>query len=301
MDYTNAYIEGFSNLEFEKLIVRLGLTINLDREIIVFYHYNLKLIYYPNSNILRIKNSLHKYFNSIDGDSSCNNMSDFTLSDARCVAEILSVVYIDRDISDFKISAVFEFGLNVKAPIAPFSIIERYMAYQVHNSINEFTTCEPRKGKPIMRKSYLSDYDLKFYDKGKASELSGLNILRYELVFKQIRKLRTVLGEREVTLETLLEDYNWKKLSDYMIEVYRNIKKSPLLLNNTLDVHQILNIHIFGNKTLKQDLARHLSKSEFNALMKESKGIYTEISESEDDLHNIIERRIHEKLDILSR
>ncbi|WP_160069296.1 hypothetical protein [Sphingobacterium bovisgrunnientis] len=89
-----------------KLTLRLGLNIPIDREKIVFYHYNLKYTYYPNTNILRVHNSLHKYFNSFGGDGSCNNMNDFTLSDARCVAEILSIVYVDRDINDFNVSAV---------------------------------------------------------------------------------------------------------------------------------------------------------------------------------------------------
>ncbi|MFD2743150.1 hypothetical protein ACFSQ6_07045 [Sphingobacterium populi] len=248
-----------------------------------------------------MKNSLHKFFNSIDGDGSKNNLNDFTLSNARCVAEILSVVYINRDIDDFNISATFEFGLNVQAPTTPFSIIERYMAYQVHNSINDFTTCEPRKGKPIMRKSHLSDYDLKFYDKGKASDLGGLDILRYEVVFKQIRKLRSVLDEQDITLTTILEDHNWKKLCDYMIDVYRNIKKSPLLLDGSLNLIEVMNLHMFGNKTLKQDLARHLSKSQFNALMKASKGNYNEVSDLEGNLHNVVERRIIEKLNYISR
>lgn len=231
LDSTNLQVKGFSDLEFEKLTERVGIHLPINSEQISFFERNLKLTYYPNTNILRIKNSLHKYFNSFGGDGSCNNMNDFTLSDARCVAEILSIVYVDRDINDFNVSAVFEFGLNIDTPINPYSIIERYLAYQVHNTINDFTTCEPRKGKPIMRKSHLNDYAVKFYDKGKESGIGGVNKLRYELVFKQIRKLRSVLGENEITLQTVLEDYNWKKLSDYMIEVYKNIKKSPLLLN----------------------------------------------------------------------
>lgn len=301
MDYTNLYINSFTNLEFVKLTERLKLNIPIDREIIKFYVDNLKYSYYPNTNILRIQNSLHKYFNSFDGDGSCNNINDFTLSNARCVAEVLSIVYVDRDINDFNVSAVFEFGLNIDTPINPYSIIERYLAYQVHNTINDFSTCEPRKGKPIMRKSYQNDYDVKFYDKGKESEIGGVNILRYELVFKQIRKLRSVLGENEITLQTVLEDYNWKKLSDYMIEVYKNIKKSPILLNEKLNYEQIKSIHMFGNKTFKQDLSRYLSKSEFNKLMKFSKSTYDEINEMEDNVHNLIKRKIYEKLDILSR
>lgn len=301
MDSVNLQLKNFSDLEFEKLTEKVGKKLPIDSEQISFFDHNLKFSYFPNTNILRIKNSLHKYFNSIEGDGSCNNISDFTLSNARCVAEILSIVYVDRDINDFNVSAVFEFGLNIETPINPFSIIERYLAYQVHNSINDFTTCEPRKGKPIMRKSYLSDYDVKFYDKGKESAVGGINILRYELVVKQIRKLRAILGEDAITLQTVLEDYNWKKLSDYMIDIYKNIKKSPLLLNDKLDTDKILSLHMFGNKTLKQDLARYLSKSDFNGLMKLSKPTYTEINEMQDNVHNLIERKIYEKLDILSR
>ena len=58
---------------------------------------------------------------------------------------------------------------------------------------------------------------------------------------------------------------------------------------------------MYGNKTLKQDLARYLSKSDFNRLMKVSKSTYTEINEIQDNVHNLIERKIHEKLDVLSR
>lgn len=144
------------------------------------------------------------------------------------VAKYLSMIF-ERPTHDFLLSTPIEVGVNIDiVGLTPFEVISRYQSYLAGSSNNAFHTIEPiGKGKPIMRKCFFSDYRIKFYDKSKQAKLIGQNILRYELVFNQLRKVRAILGRQSLTLETLCERETWTCFGLYLVKVYKSIKKTP--------------------------------------------------------------------------
>lgn len=303
IDYASYQIKNFSNNEFEKLVERMGVICPINSNKLNFDFHNLKINYYPNDNSIRISNSMHKFYNSALGTlKSAQNYNDFMLKDMRAVADIISIIYFDRPTTDFMLSRKLEVGINVNAlGYKPFDIIDRYLSYQVGSSNNPVVTCEPLgKGKPVLRKCYLSDYKLKFYDKSKQANLSIKSILRYEVVFEQLRKIRAVLGEQNLTMETLCEDKNWYRFGCYLLDAYRNVKKLPLIDGETIIVEDLNKIHAHCNYHFKADLKRALRPNTYEKTRVINKNCYSCWDNNPNNIHLAIENKIINKINQLA-
>jgi hypothetical protein len=256
-------------------LVNIDCPINSNR--VHFDLYNLRINYFPNDRSLVVKNSLHKFYNSSVGDlKTADNYNDFHFTDMLAVADILSEVYFNRSIEELELSTNLEVGVNIEViGYKPFDIIDRYLSYQVCNSSNSFVTCEPRgdKGKPLMRKCYMSDYQLKFYDKSKQANINHMQILRYEVVFSQLRKIRAVLSKETLTMKTLCEVDTWCCFGDYLLQAYNNIRKLPII-DLQVEIPALNKIHSYCDKHFKEDLIRSMSKSAYNRARIENKAVY---------------------------
>jgi hypothetical protein len=304
IDYTVFRIVNFSNSEFEKFTTLINAECPINSNKVYVDFYNLRIYYYPDSRLLLIKNSVHKFYNaSISHMQLAENYNDFHLTDMIAVAEVLSKLYFNRPIEDFELSTNLEVGINVDIiGFKPFDIIDRYLSYQVYNTSNSFVTSEPRgdKGKPIMRKCYLSDYQLKFYDKSKQAKINFKNVLRYEVVFGQLRKIRAVLGEDKLTMKTLCQYETWKKFGDYLLEVYSNIRKLPLIENVGIQIEDLNKIHAHCSKHFKEDLIRAMPKSIYNRVRIENQRVYNNWNIAPENIHLQIENSIKNKINQLT-
>ncbi|SEA92445.1 hypothetical protein [Pedobacter hartonius] len=302
IDYASFKISNFSNSEFEKLTELINVECPLSSNKVNFDFENLRIFYYPDTRVLFIKNSLHKFYNkSIGRLQLAENYNDFHLTDMLAVADIFSELYFNRPIEDFELSTNLEVGVNIEiARYKPFDIMDRYLSYQVGNNSSSFITCEPRgdKGKPIMRKCYLSDYNLKFYDKSKQAKINFSNILRYEVIFCQLRKIRAVLGEDHLTMQTLCEFETWKKFGDYILRVYNGIRKLPIVEKH-IPQREIYQIHGHCSKHLKEDLQRELTKSEYNNIRIANAETYDYWNTNANNVHVQIENQLKNKINHL--
>ncbi|MFD1630232.1 hypothetical protein [Pseudopedobacter beijingensis] len=270
---------------------------------IVFFE-NLRIGYYPNIQQLKIQNSLHRFFNRTCAEIKTEgSYNDFKLIDFCVVCYMFSEFYFERSLEDFKLSTRFETGVNVDCGgYKPMEIMQRYNSYQAGTSIVDFQTIEPygsRIEKPTTRKVFLSDYQLKSYDKAVESKLSGRNLLRYEIVYGQIRKIRSVLGTQEINLGTLCKWENWKLLGDYLVETYSRIKKLPLITSSKLTIEEINMIHAVSNKHLRKDLSTNLSRHYYSKYLNECKTVYNRISVLEDNYHEVMHKKIADKVKLL--
>jgi hypothetical protein len=300
IDYVSFKLQNVSNSDFEKLTELVNVECRLNSNKVFFDLYNLRIFYYPNSKILFVKNSVHKFYNaSIGIMQQGENYNDFNICEMNVVAQVLSEVYFNRPIEDFELSTKLEVGVNVDiVGYRPFDIIDRYLSYQVYNTINSFVTSEPRndKGKPIMRKCYLSDYQLKFYDKSKQANIYNQNILRYEVVFSELRKIRAVLGKDNLTMQTLCDLDTWSKFGSYLLEVYGNIRKLPIIENAEISEYDLNKIHAHCSKHFKEDLIRAMPKSQYNTLRLLNQQVYKFWDSSSDNIHIEIENKIKLKI-----
>lgn len=289
--------------DYKKFLELVDLQIPQESEIMKVKFENLNITFYPNSNKLNIANSLHKFFNRTYADVKFDgNYNDFCLSNFSSLMYLFSEFYFERDLKDFEVSTKFEAGVNVDVGgFKPMDIMERFESYQVCNSINSFETIDKwggSIGKAIMRKVFLSDYQLKAYSKSAESNLSNMNLLRFEVVVGQIRKLRSILGVNEITLQTL-DNYNsWKVLGDYVDSCYRNIKKIPLNQRD-LTIDELNKVYAYCNKNFKMDIAKHLSRHNYTKYMNECKDVFMKVSQQEDNYHNTLEEKISNKIKYL--
>ncbi len=306
IDYIVLVLHSLTMQDFKKFLDLIDVEMPKEAEKMVVYFENLKIEYYPNSKQLKIKNSLHRFYNRAYADIRIDgNHNDFCRSNFDSVCYLFSELYFKRDIKDFKVSTKLETGVNIDVGgYKPMEIMERYESFQVHNSINLFETIDAWGGvigKPLTRKVFMSDYQLKFYSKSGVSKLAGINLMRMEVVYGQIRKLRSVLGmdaKEEINLENLMGVCNWKLLGNYMMDCYNNIKRIPITERN-LTIDELNKVYAYCNKSQKKDLAKHLSRHHFSKYMDDCKEVYNLIDKSEDNFHNVVRDKILNKIDFL--
>ncbi|KQC00684.1 hypothetical protein AQF98_08365 [Pedobacter sp. Hv1] len=228
---------------------------------------------------------------------AAENHNDFNINNMKEVAEELSRIF-ERPIHHFLLSRPIEVGVNIDViGSTPFEIINRYQSYLAGSSNNAFHTIEPRdRGRPITRKCFFTDYKIKFYDKSKQAKLSGRNILRYEIVFDQLRKIRTVVGRDNLTLQTLCERETWVHFGLYLLKVYRNIKKLPLIEGNVIAVKDLNKIYAECNSQFKSDLKRSLTPTHYNKARMENVECYNFWNNATENVHVLINKKIYNKI-----
>jgi CRISPR/Cas system CSM-associated protein Csm2 small subunit len=248
---------------------------------------------------------MHKYYNAMLGDlKQYVNHNDFTFFDFQLVCEDWSKNIFERPLEDFRLSTNFEVGVNIElTQYKPFDVLAHYMTY-VTTSTNEFYTCPPKnlKGKPIQRMCYVSDYKIKGYDKSKQSEIVlKADILRYEVIYTELRKIRSSLGlskTAEISLQTLNDKQAWHKLFTDIIKMYDAIKKIPLL-SEGYHLEDIPKVHAYCNKIMAADFKRNMNINTYNKLRASYKKVYNHYDRLPTNYHMIVRRKMVDKYNSL--
>jgi len=290
----------FSNKDFIDLTTRLDVNCPIDNNRVWFDLLKLRINYFPNENKLRIKNSMHGYYNAMHGSlRQWINYNDFTFFDFQIVCESWSKIIFERPLEDFKLSTNFEVGLNIDSQeYTPFEVITKYMSY-ITTTTNEFYTCPPSnlKGKPLQRMCYMSDYKIKGYDKSKQSHLAKQGLLRYEIVYTELRKIRKSLNmpaNSIISLQTLNDLNVWDKLFNDIIKMYDAIKKIPLI-TDAYPLDDIFKVHAYCNKKLADDIKRGMNVNTYNKLRASYKKVYNHYDLLHTNYHQIIRQKLISK------
>lgn len=290
-----------TNTEFLAIVYRLGLIVHINSNKVQFNWQNLRFKYYPNSNILTISNSFHKYFNLVYNGKiqAPKNHNDFTLTDFYVVADYFSEYVLETALTDISISGLFEFGVNINsAPFPAFDLLNRLLSHCTTH-VNEFYTSVPYRGKPCMKTAYLSDYRIKAYDKTLQAHIKDDSIFRYEIAVTEIRKLKEILLLSDISLADITTVSTWNKLFDFIVKTYDQIRKIPHLLDQTFTRSEIESIHGYCNALMRSDLQNNSSRDRFNQINNHNKIIYDIYNQSEANFFNILRGRIADKRDIL--
>ncbi|MEI9954890.1 MAG: hypothetical protein WDM90_00910 [Ferruginibacter sp.] len=128
------------------------------------------------------------------------NYDNFTLFNCYTVVDFLSEFVFEKAAEDLKITGRFEFGLNIHTNTSnPFDLICKYESI-ITTHPNQFFTVPPYKGKAQQRNCHFSDWFVKGYNKGKQAGLLNVNLLRFEIVINELRKLRNILTLQSISL-----------------------------------------------------------------------------------------------------
>lgn len=130
-----------------------------------------------NDQRLTLAGSLHKYHNG-----GTVNSGRFTLADIQTAVHDLSIRFGVEP--DSTLVENVEIGVNVALPFCPSRVIDAAIVCQ-NKPFTLFDGSKPKLGKRCV----LSDYEVKYYDKGKQSGDPRAHVLRVEVKVKKMRYL----------------------------------------------------------------------------------------------------------------
>lgn len=186
---------------------------------------NLVVEVYPESKIIKVEGSLHKYFNN--GMHNYNDFDRVALYDT--VVEVCQILKIAPQ--NAHIHGV-EFGVNIQTPFNPSYLLERLL------SLNTKTATK----KDYYYDSYEFDfthYKIKIYNKSEKHNLN-IDLLRVEVHVKKMQWL-SGKGSSIKTLEDLQQLHHLQKLGEILINCFDEIIIAEPLETSTMtakDAHQ---------------------------------------------------------------
>jgi hypothetical protein len=164
--------------------------------------------------------------------------------------------------------------------------------------------CPPKnlKGKPIQRMCYLSDYKLKGYDKSKQAEVAiKEDLLRYEVIYTELRKIRKILGfskTDDISLLTLNDQHIWHKLFIDIIKMYDAIKKIPLI-PDAYPLEDIFKVNAYCSKIMADDIRRTMNINTYNKLRASFKDVYNHYDQLPSNYHQVVRKKLVSKYNSL--
>jgi len=149
---------------------------------------------------------------------------------------------------------------------------------------------------------FMSDYRLKLYDKSQQAGINDMGLLRYEIVYTELRKVRKMLSMPKfdmVTLKDLIDLNNWNKLFNGMITMYDAIKKIPLITDE-YPVSDINRIYGYCNKLMADDIKRNMNLNTVDKMRAASKLIYNKYDLSSNNYHQVVRQKLINKYNSLT-
>lgn len=282
-DNVSFRVNNYSIEDFEEFIDRIGEPVSYGNDKYNCNWYNLRVVYYPNSQTLKVSNSLHKFYNAAVEGLGGFNHNDFTYSQLVKVISLLEKT-INRSSVEMKLQGKFEYGLNIDTDkYEPFKdIIERYQSI-VTTATNPFYAYFNGSSKPYGKFCPFTDYKVKCYDKGKQLGIQD-HILRIEIVHNNVLMTRSVLGMRSPTMADLLVKENWYKLFEKLNKIYSHIRMLAYPNELTEEYGKIL---CYAHATVNKDY-----KKVFQKVLPEMKEAHDKMRDDPNSPHSLVSKSI---------
>jgi len=252
---------------------------------------NLRINYYPNEERVKVSNSIHKFYNAEIEKIGKMNHNDFSFNQMAMAVQALEETF-RRPREEMKLVGKFEYGLNIDTGILkPYNdIIERYRSV-VTTTANPFHAFYNPHGKPYGKFCSFTQYTVKCYDKGKQMQLSGRNLLRYEIVHPTCIKTREILGKKEVALSDLTKEESWQNCFSFVGRTYDKIR---LIAFPTGDISTYSKLLCYSDNLIRKDYQKKLLP-----IANELKTIHDNYKLSNDNPHAKVRLMMFEKFDQL--
>lgn len=241
---------------------------------------NLRINYYTESNLLIVKNSLHKFFNSEIGNNSLQNSNEYKFSEVLQTINLLEEGF-SRKAEEMILYGRFEFGLNIKTgSLRPYEdIISRYQSI-VKNFTNPFYDFYNPTGKPYSRFCSFSNYTIKCYEKNKQMGISNPKIFRFEIVLNTSVETKILLQNKRATIADLRKKEVWINCLKKIIETYNNIRVIPTAQEGAELYSQLT---CYSNSLIKNDFKKQIMKN--NKILKEAHDNY---KNKPNNIHSVV-------------
>lgn len=242
------------NQDFNEWFCSMGSGFNKKKTKKVRWFKNLVVEVYPESKIIKVEGSLHKYFNN--GMHNYNDFDRIALFDT--VVEVCQILKTAPQ--NAHIHGV-EFGVNIQTPFNPSYLLERLL------SLNT----ETAKKQNYFFDFYEFDfthYKFKIYNKSEQHKLS-IDLLRVEVHVKKMQWLSSK-GSTIKTLDDLQQLHHLQKLGEILINCFDEIIIAEPLETSTMtakDAHQyeqLIRRDNWSNLTPKQ---RFRQKEKFERII----------------------------------
>lgn len=302
IDQINMKAEYFTEREWEsflKLIPDEIVRGSKDKRLYVSWK-NLRVEFYPISNQLWIRNSIHKFYNAVVKAIPIGqeNYDDFTLSALRETVLFICKTF-NRRPEDFELFGRLEYGVNID--VSPYSpredIFDSYISHGT-TRINSFYGHPKRKGKVIGSSCYLYEYRVKFYDKSQQAEIQHKGIMRYEICNYRVGRLKRLLGKTKVTLnDMMLKDTHIEFTRD-LLKTYDDIKKLPTEFED-VPLESMRDLLSYSQPIMIKCYRRQMTKFKFNQHRVNGKQLLEKYSKSPNSIHLWVREKIAEKIENL--
>jgi hypothetical protein len=210
---------------------------------------------------IQMAGSLHKFYNG-----GRHNHNDFTYNGlVRTIQELSDC--LGEPIVNFCVHNI-EFGLNLHLKESPKNIIDSLITYQSKGFYNPNPiTIGDNRGFEKGKRFDLTQYSLKIYDKSQMYSDAQPNIIRIELKFKKMERIK------RIGFNTLLDFTQTEKLDEMMNLLLKsldgcifneNILSDSLTIKEQLDYKDYINPDYWVG--LSSCYQRNLSKKRFEIL-----------------------------------
>lgn len=190
---------------------------------------SLYIRYNPDTRMLTIKNSLHKWYKG-------SNSGRFTLTEVEDAVCILSVL-LEVDLWQ-AIVTQFEFGVNLPTDEHPYYYLKDILVYGGQGKILYDTSY---KGHCISRTT--ENYYFKLYDKTMEARLDD-NVLRIEVRRMDARRYLPALQ----TVEQVVCEQGFAKLSKELIRMYSCLQfdDEQVVADETLSINDVFSVMLLN-------------------------------------------------------
>ncbi|GAB3414869.1 hypothetical protein [Niabella aquatica] len=247
---------------------------------------NLRINYYPNQNLIRVSNSIHKFYSEEISGLGLTNANDYSFLKVEETIKYFEAAF-NRSASQMDLVGRLEYGLNIDTgAIKPFTIIDRYQSI-VTTATNPFYVFYNKGGKPYSKFCSFTHYTIKCYDKGKQMGLYGTNLMRYEVVHHSSLRTKQVFGSKSVSVSDLFSIETWNKCFEIISTSYDNIRVIAFPDVDSIEYAKTL---CYSLPLLSKDY-----KTQFQKISNELKKAHEKIKSAPDSLHTEVRNKLSNK------
>lgn len=245
---------------------------------------NLRINFYPETKIVKVRNSLHKFFNREIAQNHLENSDEFTSPNLIRAVSLLEEGF-SRRARDMNLFGRLEYGVNIKTgTLSPYKdIISRYQSI-VKNHTNAFYDFYNPKGKVFAKFCPFSHYTVKCYSKGHQMGMPRMNVLRYEIANHTLEETRRLFKKVDVSVEDLKKKQIWINCLEKLLEIYDLIRVIPTGQDGEELYSQML---CFSNSLIRKDFKQSLAK--YQNTLKEAHYNY---KNSKNNVHSVVKESL---------
>lgn len=248
---------------------------------------NLRINYYPNTRIVNVRNSLHKFFNREIAQNHLENSDEFTRPNLIRAISLLEEGF-SRKAEEMKLFGRFEYGLNIwTGALNPYKdIISRYQSI-VKNYANPFYDFYNPKRKPIAKFCPFAHYTVKCYSKSQEMGIKNANIMRFEIANQTIEETRRLFKKEDASVGDLKKHRIWINCLEKLLEIYNLIRVIPTGQDGEKLYSQML---CYSNPLIREDFKKSINKNQ-NIL----KEVHDNYKNSKDNVHSVVKEALDEQ------